>query len=236
MRRYGRRRFRAKSHWLWADSQLMTLDGATGSHVGGRCYNANLILPPGRVKWMCDQVIRRAHVTVTGVLLWLDFYWSNTGAQTGLPDVDMYIDTTSEDDAGNIQFVRDPFFQPQVPSAMAAWTDAASDGLDSFMWTHHIKGISPPNAIVDTDTSTGDQAGGNQYDQIRAGTTDTPQFVCRTFSVRAEWQPDLHVKTKRRLRPNEGLVLGMVGSDADFPAGNAALQAHLRWNVRIVAR
>lgn len=235
MRRFHRRGgFRRKSHWIWADSFNLSLDNGLGTVVNGRRYNAALLLPPGRVKWFCDTVVRRPAVTVTGVLMWLDFFWKNTsGGAQALPDIDLFVDTTSEDDAGNITYVRDAFFEPQVPANIAAWTDVASDGLDGFLWSHHIKGFSPPNAIVRTDGLPADSSTANQSTLIHTGNSDVPAYMCRTFSVRAEWQPDVHIKTKRRLRPDEGLVIAMSGLDASFPAG---VSAFLDVRTRMVAR
>lgn len=224
-----RRRFRRKSSWIWADRFNITLNNASPAFAGASSAG-HLLLPPGRVNWFCDTQVRRSHVTVTGILLWLDFWWqSDIASDTTIPDVDFFLIASTEDEAGSIATQFDPFVEPQLPAAVTDWTFAPSDGLDPFMWTHHIKGSTPPNAFVSQTSSN------NQYNQsfVMHAASDAQEATCRKFMVAAEWQPDIHVKTRRRLVKDQGLWLGMRALTAALPSG---MQAMLDVRTRIVAR
>lgn len=228
-----RRRFRRRrSHWIWADRFSFVLNNAA-TNFGGKFFALNQLLPPGRVEWFCNSVVSRSHVTVTGVLMWLDFWWQTSTANQAvlLPDVDLFVMKTQEDEVGSEAFAFDPFVQPEPPALVTTWGTSPADGLDAFLWSHHIRGSTPPNAVVGTYIAS-DNVAYNQEVVIRAA-ADSNVNTCRTFRVAAEWQPDVHIKTKRRLQRSEGLVIGMLGLDTAFPTGT---QAFLTVNTRIVAR
>lgn len=208
-----RRRRRSRSTWSFADGNQMVQPSGTANGVFA------WILPPGRVNYLCDTD-RVDSLVFKGCHLWMDFYWSNqNNADEGLPDVTMYIIASQQDAAGDpVEINLNPWSQPSTPSTIASWENAETDGTDSFLWCHHIKGISPPNALVNTNGA--DAAGGgraaasNQYIELGAGASDHPAFLCRKFYVTQEFQPDVVVRTKRRLRKDQGIVLFMRNDTA----------------------
>lgn len=203
--RYRRNRMRRRrATWAYADARaLVTSSG------GGNTITSAWILPPARVQYLCDTD-RVSTITFEGCHLWLDFWWSNTGVTTGIPDVDFYIIKSEYDDAGQSAYFFNPWQEPSLPAAITAWTETPDeDGTGPFLWCHHIKGQSPPNSQVLTYTDSSSIEAANQCTLIHSGSVDSPIDVCRKFQVAAEWQPDVVVKTKRRLQKSEGILLVM---------------------------
>lgn len=227
--RYRRRSSRrSRSAWVWADSQSMALqDGPTIA------WNSLPLLKPGRTKYLCDSD-KTDHITVTGILLWLDFHWeAGNSNPTTLNDVELFVQVVEEDLAGNAATEYTPFLPPQPPGTLASWDTSVTDGLDSFLWCHFIKGASPPNYQVFTKSyNQSPDKGGNQKNTVGAADSDYPQYgVCRTFRVAAEWQPDVHIKTRRRLGPNEGIILGMR-----TPGTNTSTYSFIQAQFRVLAK
>lgn len=209
-----RRRFRSRrrrSTWGYANEDLLQASGATPvSYVW--------LLPPGRVNFLADTD-RVPAIGFTGCHLWLDFNWINTGTASALPDVTLYAIVSQQEPNSETPTEIDniPWGAPSLPSAITTWDQHDEDGTESFLWVHHIKGQSPPNALVSLGSSVGmDGPFQNQYDAISPGSEGSPAIVCRKFFVAAEWQPDVIIKTRRRVWKDEGIALVMR---ADTPPG-----------------
>lgn len=204
-----RRRFRRRASWTYSDSQQMLIqNGSSTSYVW--------LLPPGRVQFLLNQQ-RRDRLTFAGAHLWLTFYWKSVaGSSAGnLPDADFGIFKSTIADAitnvPDITPMESQWNQPSTPGSLTTWEDDDDDGTNPFLWQHHIKGMSPPNACVGTFGLPSSNVGFNQTDLLGAGTADSPLFACRKFSVTQEWQPDVVVRSKRRLQKGEGVLLAMGG-------------------------
>lgn len=236
-----RRRFRTRGKGrkpTWAYAHAMTLLAAdnalTTTFVGG------WLLPPGRVRWLCEDW-KQASITHVTTHMWLDFHWISPsgggGGHRGIPDVYFYAIKSNSSRAtggeGPIMNDMNPWSTPNFPSAITDWEDETDDdGTDSFLWCHRMKGMSPPNADVGTYTYTGDaKQGANQTDQMfSSGTEGVNNYMCRTFSMRAEWQPDVIIRAKRRLLKDDGIALFLA------VRGDTGVSAHLECWSRTIAR
>lgn len=234
---FRRSRFRRRMgpKWGYAKSGLMTVvDGQlTDSTV------ATWLLPPGRAQYLMETR-NRDSLQFAGCHLWLDFHWiapsGGGGGFRGIPDTTFYVmkDTTS----GGLADVplhndEDPWAEPNYPSNITNWNESTlDDGTEPFLWTHWIKGMSPPNAFVGTyDYNSGTNAASNQGDRIgSSGTEGQNEYLCRTFSTRMEWQPDVVIRTKRRLVKNEGIAITMK------VRGDTGCTASLSWHVRCLTK
>lgn len=230
------RRFRSrsrKSHWMWADRFNLRFQ----DNQAVATWTSHILLPASRVNWLCGTSTFRSGLTVTGILLWLDFWWENDSTTTSqaLPDVDMGIMTTVADETlATSELHYDPYVQPEPPSLTTDWNSFPSDGLDPFLWTHHIKGISPCNSIIrktTNDWSNANRGAVNQDTVISFAADGSANLVCRKHYVTQEWQPDVVVKTKRRLKSNQGLGIFMR-----TPGLNTGCFMNLGVNVRMLAR
>lgn len=209
-----RRRRRRSAKWTYCDSTVMSL--STGSVVvGGEPVSWVWLMPPARAQFLMDTLMRD-RIQFSGAHMWLDFWWQNTnGSATGLPDVDFgIIKTTIADPSSNqpdLTQMVGQWDQPETSATLTSWEGDEDDGTESFLWSHHIKGQSPPNAIVsilNPDTgSTVNRNVVNQSQLIHQGDIDNPHMVCRKFHVTQEWQPDVVVRAKRRLQKGEGILL-----------------------------
>lgn len=217
-RRYSRRR-RSRSVWAFSTAQALLLNSA------GQ-YSYFWILPPGRVNYLCDTD-RVDSLVFNGAHLWLDFHWVQVSTNS-LPDVTMFAIVTEAELGGEPADIGEfgPFDQPSTPSSITEWNDAPNiDGTDSFLWSHHIKGSSPPNAVVWTQNYQG--SAGNQYINTNSD-ADHAALVCRKFSVAAEWQPDVIIKSRRRLKKDEGIAFIMQSDTAITSNDVVHLEAHCR--------
>lgn len=230
-RRFRRRRARA----AWAHAGAFTMSVDPGNAVGGGATNISYLwlIPPARVSFLCDTD-RVDHLGYRGSLVWLDFHWKGEVASPGnahdLPDVAFYAMVSQADNTGvpiMATDFEDPWGEPIQPALVTSWDgNPETEGTDAFLWCHILKGLTPPNSIVNvwnTGQSSGAANASNQSSRIDGSNSSTvvPR-VCRTHSVRAEWQPDIHIKTRRRLRKDEGvaLVMGIA-----TPAYNQKVQA-----------
>lgn len=220
MRRFSHRRRRAS--WGYADFTNLQVS-ADPANVQAAGF---FILPPGRAQYLMEAG-RKDRLTVKTIHMWLDFRWvcfagSFTNPQQ-IPDVELYVrkgtsrhDDVTPDMETSGALVSSPFAAPTVPSQVTTWAEApADDGTDSFMWCHAIKGMSPPNGVVaavtiSPPTAPNTYGYGNQYGYMfRENDGQGDLMLCRTFSVRAEWQPDVIIRSARRLQKGEGIMLGM---------------------------
>lgn len=225
-----RRRRRRKASWSYADAGSLVLTG------GGGLTNYAWVIPPARAQFIMDTKQRNS-LTFAGAHLWLDFYWSNKGTATGLADVDFAMFKTTIADptsfAPDISMADGQWDQPATPAALTSWDEDDDDGTESFMWQHHIKGMTPPNAVVatkDFGTASGAWNGhtANQAVLMPDGSTDAALFVCRKFCVTQEWQPDVVIRSKRRLQKGEGVILTMTWAGS----GSANMQAICNYHLR----
>lgn len=226
--RFRRRRRRAT--WSFADSSIMNLNNGAGG-PGGQAIAWVWVLPPARAQYLMETR-NRDSITFAGAHLWLDFWWQNgSSGALALPDVDFgVIKTTIADITAftpDLSMITGQWDQPSTPATLTSWEEDDDDGTGGFLWSHHIKGSSPPNAMV--VTVSGGIAPENQTFTLGNGTIDTPTHMCRTFSVRQEWQPDVVIRSKRRLKKGEGILLFSVADRPSVPAGlDAITQVKLR--------
>lgn len=223
MRARGRRRRRAR--WSYADAGSLVVDSTTAGGTGWMW-----ILPPARVSFMLSQRGRGNSLVFAGCHLWLDFYWRNEGQAASLTDCEFgVIKTTISDPAAftpDLSLVDAQWDQPSTPATLTSWDEDDDSGVDSWLWQHHIKGTSPPNALIRPEVSSGLDVY-NQNNIMEQGSTDTPTYVCRKFHVTQEWQPDVVVRSKRRLQKDEGILLYM-NSTITQAAFTAICNVHLR--------
>lgn len=217
-----RRRFRRRSaRWSYADATTLQIAPGTATATPSFVW----LLPPARVSFMLSQRGRGNSLTYAGSHLWLDFAWVNRGAgPVGLPDIDFgVIKTTIADPvsfAPDLSLVQAQWDQPSTPATLTSWDEDDDSGVDSWLWQHHVKGSSPPNAVTgiySIDASYIGQA--NQFTGITAGSESMVGYVCRKFHVTQEWQPDVVIRSKRRLQKDEGILLYMVPSSGLETAG-----------------
>lgn len=229
MRRRGRRRF-AGPKWTFSNSTNFNVD-STGpqSSPGGLYYDYAWILPPARAQFMMNTK-GRDRMQFAGCHLWLDFFWRNTGTATGLPDVSFMMyksEIVADTGLPDPTPIDGQWKEPATPASLTSWDEDDDDGTEPYLWQHWIKGSSPPNAIVNTG---GVMFSGsdiqNQGVQMQAGTTDTPTYACRKFMVQQEWQPDVIVRTRRRITKGEGIVLVMA---VIAPSSNLHSNLNVHW-------
>lgn len=223
-----RRRRRRRATWGYANGDLLSLNAATPT-------DWSWILPPGRVNYLCDTD-RVDSILFMGCHLWLDWDWVNAGSTTeALFDARFYVVASQLNTTGDapIELSLNPFSEPSTPASITSWQEFDTDGTDSFLWSHFIKGQSPPNYLVLTQSwNNSPTKGGNQREQIypKDDSFDTLSSMCRNFDVRAAWQPDVRIKSKRRLRKDTGIAL--VVQAETTPTGNSG--AHLGVRTRVL--
>lgn len=227
MRRRGRRR---RAAWSYADSFILDINSASPNAVVSQW-----LLPPARAQYLADAR-QKDRITFVGAHLWFDFFWKNTsGAQQQIPDVDWAIFKSTIADPAASTPDQSPIFgqwdQPPTPAAFTSWEEDSDDGGYPFLWQHHIKGFSPPNAMVGTYSESDPEAVNNQIDRIQTGTSDFVKYVCRKFSVTQEWQPDVVIRSKRRLFKGEGILLAGIMPAGAPPSG---LSCQLDVRVRVL--
>lgn len=223
-RRFRRRRARATWDYCNAEQLEVNKNGQ---------YSYSWLLPATRTNWLCDTD-RVDHITYCGSHIWLDFWWrSNDTAGAAIPDITLFAIVTEQELGGEPADIGElsPWTPPTVPASVTTWTaDPQYDGTDSYLWCHHIVGQSPPNSHVYAESGSITDFW-NQTSFMGPGGTgsdNTSALVCRTFSVRAEWQPDVIIKSRRRLKKDEGVALIM---QSDFPIGSSD-NSHAFLNVR----
>lgn len=204
MRARGRRSRPAR--WSYADSTGLSVSNGTPTAFVW-------LLPPARVSFMLSQRGRGNSMVFAGAHLWLDFDWASSNSSVqGLPDVDFgVIKTTISDPTAftpDLSLVDAQWDQPSTPATLTSWDEDDDSGVDSWLWQHHIKGQTPPNFHIQAG---GDGAGElfNQQQDIGGGSSDSPAHMCRKFHVTQEWQPDVVIRSKRRLQKDEGILLYM---------------------------
>lgn len=221
MMRRRRRGFSPK--WTYANSQTLVASGSSGTNIGSGTGDYCWIYPPARAQFIMNTK-QRDRMQFSGAHLWLDFFWKNTGTATGLPDLQfgMYkSDIVSDTGLPDFTPILAQWTEPATPASITSWEEDDDDGTNPLLWSHWIKGMSPPNAETRPITDATDDIK-NQSNVLHSGSTDNPAFCCRKFNVTQEWQPDVMVRAKRRLTKGEGIVLVMY-----LPIGSANLTANL---------
>lgn len=220
MRTRFRRRSR-KASWAYANQQSLSLSGAVEVAYAW-------LLPPARAQFLMETKQRNT-ITFAGCHIWLDLYWKLTGSSTGIPDLDFSVfKTTITDPAGGTPDTSPVFGQwdqPGTPGALTSWDEDDDDGTNSFLWQHHVKGSTPPNAVVNTGGGpavTAASPAANQSLTQLGGSVDGPTYVCRKFFVTQEWQPDIVVRSKRRLQKGEGILFVMSNTYGAMGTGMTA--------------
>lgn len=198
-----RRRFRrAGPKWTYSDQGTISITSGSPTTIG-----FIWLFPPARAQFIMNTK-QRDSLLYCGSHIWLDFFWKNTGNGTGLPDCHFGVFKTvitSTGDQPDLSPMLGQWTQPSTPATITSWDEDDDDGTNPFLWQHFIKGFSPPNAVVRTDGSVDH----NQTMNLGTGSSDNPTFMCRKFNVTQEWQPDVVIRSKRRLRKGEGIVLAM---------------------------
>lgn len=221
MRRRGRRRMGPK--WTYSDSNEISITSGSPTNIG-----FIWLYPPARAQFIMNTK-GRDRLGFRGCHLWLDFFWRNVGASTNLPDVSFGVFKTvitSTGDQPDLSPMLGQWSQPSTPATLTSWEEDDDDGTNPFLWSHFIRGSSPPNAWVQTSGASNNK-GINQYQALDAGTTDNPSFECRKFHVTQEWQPDVIIRSRRTLQKGEGIVLAM-----NVPSPSATLSSNLRVHLR----
>lgn len=211
-----RRRRRMGPKWTYSDSVSMSITSA-GPFLtpGGLSANFCWLLPPGRAQFLMNTKMRD-RMQFSGAHLWLDFFWKNTAASQGLNDVNLAVYKTEIIGTGDVPDfspMDGQWKQPSTPSNITSWNEDDDDGGAPFLWQHWIKGSSPPNAEVrNLPTASGgtDQALWNQSLSMLGGNDANPTYMCRKFLVTQEWQPDVVIRSKRRIQKGEGIALVMT--------------------------
>lgn len=213
-----RRRFRRRAKWMYSDAASISL-ASTSILLAGQFFNYLWLLPPARANYLMTTR-GRDRLTFAGAHMWLDWLWKgqNPGGQTLFPtDFAVYKSKIVDPAALTPDFTTmiGQWDQPATPSTITSWDEDDDDGTQSFLWQHHIQGQTPPNAIVQDGSATN----GNQYGGFPGISGDASMFICRQFFVSKEWEPQVVVRTKRRLQRDEGIVLVMTAFQGDVAAG-----------------
>lgn len=199
-----RRRRGRRSAWNWATRLDLAYTPTTPDRWGIK----GPLLPAPRVDWLLEQGRGRDAVTVTGILLWLDFIIYNENAE-GPPlvqPIDFYI-LKERYDAGYAGQYH-PYDEPTVPAGVTSWDtagDEETDGLDPYLWTHHMSPYVAGTNIYDSSFT------GNATNVLAI---QPDNCIQPTFNVSAQWQPSVHIRTKRRMMKGEQLTLGFGASTA----------------------
>lgn len=216
-----RRGFRRRNRAAWAHAGAFTLSVTAATPV-----SFVWLMPPARSEFLMDTD-RKDRLGYRGSLLWMDFWWTMPAESMtpfDLPNTVLYAIVSQSDSSGAPQLAAapvDPFGEPKAPGTIGSWDgDPETEGTDAFLWSHYIKGFSPPNAIVNvrnTGVMQGADNFGNQTTRFDGSTSGTQiNYACRKFYVAAEWQPDVQIKSRRTLRHDEGVALVIV-SDVTTP-------------------
>lgn len=221
----SRRRGRArKASWNWATTGTLIYQDTnvtSGFNIEGPLF------PAPRVDWLLENGRGRDHLVVTTILLWLDFIWTNPNdtPQAVLP-IDFYVLRERFDSQSGGSFFA-PYQSPQVPGSVTSWVANAPqeefDGLDPFLWTHHL------SEYVAGNTTFPAIAGnyGNTTDNL-AGPNGVTQ---PNLNVRAAWQPDVIIKSRRRLGKGDCLNIGF-----GLPIGETSYGNQIEYNLAYRAR
>lgn len=199
-----KRRRGTRDKWIHAGRNSINLqpnaESTSISQLGG------WLLPPARTRFMLETTGKSRLITGS-CLLWMNYYWAldNTGSdqttnQQNFP-VELYI-TKSRADSNGFPVQAEasaltfgPFAPPEVPTALTTWeleNESQDDGLDPWMWCHHIfelEGLGTTNNAQTTAPGR-DIANSNPY---------TPVYQA--------FQPNVVVKTRRSLSKEEGIAI-----------------------------
>lgn len=227
MRRRGRGR---KASWEW--SNTFTLVGVdTPAQYALKTWALADLLPQPRVDFLCEARGSDSLVHVE-TLLWLDFHWAITSGNGQPftyfpPAVDFFIIKSTVEETQPTAFAGDyaPYAQPIVPSAITSWSSTAtedSDGLDPYLWTHHIDPFLCNSLITNVGISEVSGLASGQGNAQAAMAVAANQTAVLKYSndVRMAWQPDVVVKAKRKVKKNEALKLGFTWVGANNGVSN----------------
>lgn len=216
MTRRFRGRKRRRAQWDWAESLFITAEDPGGT-IGTRIWTGGPLLPEGRVKWLCDTR-KMDHITTSAILLWVDAlaYLADDSAggpsHNTIPPFEFYIIKSTLDEQGNAAQDFLPFQSPQVPSLVTDWTSGgeSSDGLDPYLWTHVLSPFVAGTTATSLDYLGTGVAGASNAQAIIASVNQSGASIQYDRNVRMSWQPDVVIKTKRRLLRNEYLGFGIT--------------------------
>lgn len=217
-----KRRRKMRSAWNWATKGTLEWTDTSSQDV---CISGPL-LPAPRVDWLLEQGRGRDHLTVTAILLWLDFAFVNgTESDAQLQGLDFWVIKERFDSipGGNLY---KPYGAPQVPGNVTSWfvTDPLEeeDGLDPYLWTHHMSQIVAGTSVNSVLVGAG---AANTSGLITANGAIQPNN-----NVRQAWQPDVVIKTRRRMVKGDCLNIGFTGGSG---AANGVIY-NLAYNARIL--
>lgn len=215
---FRRKRKRSRAQWDWAES-LFIAAADPGGTAGTRMWTGGPLLPAGRTKWLCDTR-KRDHIVVSGILLWVDAvaYLESSAAGGNsiatVPPYEFYLIKNQDDEQGNVTADFLPFQAPTVPSLVTDWTSGgeSSDGLDPFLWCHALSPFVAGTKVSQENAGTTVDAGAGNADAVIISTNEAayPGVIQYDRNVRMSWQPDVVIKTKRRLARHEGLIFGIT--------------------------
>lgn len=222
---------RAGPKWTYSNQQTLAVNANAGTPIGGGLIaDFAWLLPPARAQFLMNTK-QRDRMQFSGAHLWLDFFWANNGAATGLPDVNFGCYKTTIAQTGDLPDFSPMFAQwtqPSTPATLTSWDEDDDDGSNPFLWQHYIKGLTPKNSVVSVDHNGGTFGQtSNQAAQIDTGTDDAQTYICRKDLVTQEWQPDVVIRSKRSIRKGEGIVLVMAVQSPSAQV-TSRLQMHYR--------
>lgn len=222
-RRFARRPARRTAGWSYADGYTMVI-----SDNNVATWQTVPLMPAQRIQSLLDYA-QRDHLVVTGILMWLNFWWQTPdtgGPLFTLPDVDLFvIKGVASSTASLNQWDYAPFVPPVVPSAVTAWdNNPVNDGNDPFLWTHRIRG----QMQVSSPPSTANIAG--NVTNVINGTGQTAKPFGETH-VEANWQPSVHIRSKRKCFANDEIRLVMK-----CPGTNTLVKGNLQVAFRVLSR
>lgn len=236
-----RRRFRKRrAQWCYADNGAMFITDT----ASGDLWTANVLVPPSYVQYLCNTR-KTDHLTIKGILLWLNVYVKNSTEVAIFgpiaPALDLYVIKSAVDSSNvaDVEFL--PYVQPPAPNAYTGPSWPADDylpsGLDPFMWTTRLWPLYERgerawpiswSGVNNAATAVGPF---EQNNSARVGSTAVDGYwAIGGRHVQDPYQPSVRIKTRRRLERNQGLTIGMHLDGVD-----GQLDYFCRWACRILA-
>lgn len=234
-----RRHRKVRAAWDWAVDGTATMIDNSASGGGQPVTVGGWLLPPGRVKWLCDTS-EVDHITFDAALLWLSFsveatYLDTLTASALAQKTDLYVMKVTQDETGGSgQEVFTPFSSPATPSAVTAWDTPAQsqDGLDPFLWCHRWWGYEPGSQVsIYSPDSQVIEGASNATDVYRNVGTHQGYTVSPGMLISAAFQPTVEIRSKRRLAKHEGLWIGMSLPSLGLANG---IQYNLQYAARLL--
>lgn len=151
------------------------------------------VLPEGIVQYFGKSGERG--LTMKGIRLWLNHWWGQGSAASSntMPPAYLGIVKVTSSDTGISAQNMDMFAQPATPSAVASWTDAPQ-GRRDYLW----RGCVFPRV--------GALISGVNFNTV-APSISANTFYYDGLNVTQPYQPQVEVRTKRRMRPGDQLEM-----------------------------